>query len=185
MNEEQNTGVYSNDVIELVTVATEYCVRVERAVDAKQRDFVSSMLKILPLLYIKAMMLTDWSREVDSEVEQFVTEDDYNFVLNGVATVMSSHDDYLDVFVEDMKYSDVPIRKTISEDLADIYQDIRNFVGVYQQGYDEAMVAALNHLMEQFPKYWGQRIPSVMRALHDVYFLQETESEENDNETYE
>jgi len=185
MDGQQNAGVYSKDIIELVTVATEYCVRVERAADVKQHDFVSIMLKILPLLYMKAMVLTDWLKEEDSEVEEFVTEDDYNFVLNGVATVMSSHDDYLDVFVEDMKYSDTPIRKTISEDMADIYQDIRNFVGVYKQGYDEAMALALSHLMNQFPKYWGQRIPSVMRALHDVFFLQETEVEENDNKTYE
>ena len=185
MSEQQNAGIYSKDAIELVTVATEYCVRVEHAADSEFRDFVSSMLKILPLLYLKAMVVSERTNAEDSEVEQFVTEEDYNFVLEGVATVMGSHDDYLDVFVEDMKYSDTPIRKTRSEDLADIYQDVRNFVSVYQQGFDEAMTAALSRLMNQFPLYWGQRIPSVMRALHDVLFLQEMDVEENHNETFE
>ena len=34
---------------------------------------------------------------------------------------MGDKDDYLDVFVQDMVYSDQPIKKSISEDLADIY----------------------------------------------------------------
>ena len=36
-------------------------------------------------------------------------------------------DDYLDVFIQDMVYSDQPITRNISEDLADIYQAIKDF----------------------------------------------------------
>ena len=41
---------------------------------------------------------------------------------------MGDKDDYLDVFVQDMVYSDQPIKKSISEDLADIYQDLKDFI---------------------------------------------------------
>ena len=132
MNEE----IYSKDVIEFVTVATEFCVRAEQASESQLQDFVPAMLKILPLLYLKAMILMDSVSPADEEVEQLVTEADYDFVRSNIAALLGSHDDYLDVFMEDMKYSDRPIRKTISEDLADIYQDLRNFVAVFRQGYD-------------------------------------------------
>ena len=46
---------------------------------------------------------------------------------------MGDKDDYLDVFVQDMVYSDQPIKKSISEDLADIYQD----ASVLQQASEE------------------------------------------------
>ena len=175
MTEQTDSGIYSQDIIEFVTVATEYCVRLEQVQDGDIGTFVPAMLKILPLLYVKAMLLTGKEYESGGDVEQLVTEEDYNYVLSNVAAVRGSHDDYLDVFVEDMKYSDKPIRKTISEDLADIYQDLRNFVGIFRQGYEETMEASLALTMEQFPHYWGQRIPCVMRALHDVMFMQEME----------
>ncbi|MBQ8099233.1 MAG: DUF5063 domain-containing protein [Bacteroidaceae bacterium] len=173
MNEE----IYSKDVIEFVTVATEFCVRAEQVSESQLQDFVPAMLKILPLLYLKAMILMDSVSPADEEAEQLVTEADYDFVRSNIAALLGSHDDYLDVFMEDMKYSDRPIRKTISEDLADIYQDLRNFVAVFRQGYDETMTIALGNLMEQFPHYWGQRIVSTQRALHDVMFQQEIEED--------
>lgn len=184
MDNQDSQIIYSKEVIEFVTVATEYCVRMEHASEANVRDFATDMLKILPLLYVKGMVLKDVfgdsADEAEDETEHLVTEEDYNFVLEGVAAVMGSHDDYLDVFVEDMKYSDTPIRKTISEDLADIYQNLRNFVGIYQQRYEEAMTASLHAVVAQFPNYWGQRITCVVRALHDVLFLQEFEAEQED-----
>lgn len=170
-----NNGVYSQDVLEFVTVAAELCVRLEQAQSAEMREFVPAMLKILPLLYVKAMVLHESIEETDAFLEESVEEEDYNFVRASVASVMGSHDDYLDVFVEDMKYSDQPIRKTISEDLADIYQDLRNFIDIYRGEFEDAMQAALSRVIEQFPTYWGQKVTCVLRALHDVMFQQEIE----------
>ncbi len=45
-----------------------------------------------------------------------------------LAGILAEKDDYLDVFIQDMVYSDQPIKKNISEDLADIYQAIKDFI---------------------------------------------------------
>ena len=79
-------------------------------------------------------------------------------------------DDYLDVFVEDFKYSDRPIRQTISENLADVYQNLRNFIEVYRQGYDDAMLQALSEVVVTFELEWGQKLLNALRALHDVKY---------------
>ena len=41
---------------------------------------------------------------------------------------MGEKDDYLEVFNDDIEYSDQPITEFVSENLADKYQDIKNFV---------------------------------------------------------
>ena len=77
-----------------------------------------------------------------------------------------------------MAYSDQPIKKNISEDLADIYQDIRDFIFVFQLGLNETMNDSLAICQENFGLLWGQKLVNTLRALHDVKYNQEPEEEE-------
>ena len=74
-----------------------------------------------------------------------------------LAGILAEKDDYLDVFVSDMKYSDQPITKNISEDLADIYQDIRDFIFVFQLGLNETMNDSLAACQEHFAPILGTK----------------------------
>ncbi len=92
---------------------------------------------------------------------------------------MGDKDDYLDVFVQDMVYSDQPIKKSISEDLADIYQDIKDFIFVFQLGLNETMNDSLAICQENFGHCGDRKLVNTLRALHDVkYNLQDNEEEE-------
>ena len=77
-----------------------------------------------------------------------------------------------------MKYSDQPIKKNISEDLADIYQDIKDFIFVFQLGLNETMNDSLATCQENFALYWGQKLVNTLRALHDVKYNQPDDEEE-------
>ena len=78
-----------------------------------------------------------------------------------------------------MKYSDTPIRKSIAEDLADIYQVVKDFVCQFRSGLNETMHDALAQCREHFMEYWGQTLVNTMRALHEVkYSKTDDESEE-------
>lgn len=172
---QQNDSVLMNrNVVEFVTVAAEYCAFLEQAEQRSRRDFVGVALKILPLLYIKASLLDKIEMSEDSDLETLVTEEDYNVIRITVASILGEQDDYLDVFVEDMKYSERPILKTISEDLADIYQDLRNFVAIFKMGLESTMHDSLAAVQQNFELYWGQTLVNTMRALHDVYYNQHT-----------
>lgn len=177
---EQDTQVvFDRNTVEFVTVAAEFCAFLERSESVGRRDFVDTILKILPLLYLKASMLPPCEQEGMDAPEVFVTEDDYEVVRLTVAGILGDRDDYLDVFVEDMRYSDTPIRKMISEDLADIYQDIKNFISVYQLGFSETMHDALAVCEENFVMYWGQTLVNTMRALHEVKYSPSDEDDES------
>ena len=177
MGQDLQSPVYGRNVMEFVTVAVEYCTFVEHTEGKMCVDFSDTMTKLLPLLYIKAAMLPKY--EILSEeyyLEEFVTEDNYNIVRENISVVLGEKDDYLDVFMEDMKYSDSPILTTISENLADIYQELKNFALRYKNAADEEMAMdALAEAKEGFQYSWGQKMVNVLRALHEVRYGEEDE----------
>lgn len=173
--------VYGNPTIEFVTVAVEYCIFLERFEGVTTEEFTDRLTKLLPLLYLKAQLVPEVQDLDLGDVEDAVTEEDYNFVLNRVTAVMGQYNDFLEVFVEDMQYSAEPIIAYVAENLADIYQDIRNFVAIYERGVDEHMNEALYVCMDHFKHLWGQTLVNVLRALHSVkYPSGNSSSEEGD-----
>ena len=181
--EKESQTIFDKNVIEFVTVAAEFCAFLERAEIMKRSTFVDTSLKILPLLYLKASMLPKCETIGDEAPETYVTEEIYEILRINLAGLMGDKDDYLDVFVQDMVYSDQPIKKSISEDLADIYQDIKDFIFVFQLGLNETMNDSLAICQENFGMLWGQKLVNTLRALHDVkYNLQDNEEEEENNE---
>lgn len=180
--ENKEQVIFCRNTVEFVTVAAEFCAYLERAESLRRKGFVDTILKILPLLYIKASMLPECEMMSDNEPETFVTEDDYEVLRYSLAALMGDKDDYLEVFMQDMQYSDTPITRLISEDLADIYQDIKNFVSVFQLGFDETMHDSLALCRDNFALYWGQTLVNTMRALHSVKFNPSDEEEEADDD---
>ena len=168
--EKESQTIFDKNVIEFVTVAAEFCAFLERAESMKRSTFVDTSLKILPLLYLKASMLPKCETIGDEAPETYVTEEIYEILRINLAGLMGDKDDYLDVFVQDMVYSDQPIKKSISEDLADIYQDLKDFISVFQLGLNETMNDSLVICKEHFEEFWGQRLVNTMRALHDVKY---------------
>lgn len=179
MKKESKT-IFERNVIEFVTVAAEFCAFMERAEGTKRASFVDTTLKILPLLYLKASLLPKIKTIDDEAPETYVTEEIYEIMRINLADILAEKDDYLEVFLPDMAYSDQPIKKCISEDLADIYQDLKDFIFVFQHGLNATMNDSLCLCKENFGMYWGQKLVNTMRALHDVKFNKETDEDEND-----
>lgn len=178
--------IFDRNVIEFVTVAAEFCGFLERAEGMKRDKFVDTSLKILPLLYLKASLLPECEMMSDEYPENYVTEETYEVLRMNIASVLTEKDDYLEVFLPDMAYSDTPIKKCISEDLADIYQDIKDFIFIFQLGLNETMNDSLVICKENFGNIWGQKLVNTLRALHDVKyntspFEDEEESEDDDD----
>lgn len=178
--EEQKSIVYSHEVLEFVTVAVQYCAFLEQAEGAERKSLVDTVLKMLPLLYIKGALIPKYEPLVDVMLQDYVTEENYDIVRNNIAIVMGEQDDFLDVFVEDMKYSESPILCTISENLADIYQDLKNFVCAMKDGIEETMEEALFECKCNFETYWGLKVANTMRALHEVRYTMSDDDIEED-----
>lgn len=178
-----NSPEYSAPVIELLTVAARYCVFLEKlsAEGTTRRQLLDQITKVLPLIYVKAALLPEIDEMENGMLPEVVTEDDYNEVRQAVWRLLQADDEYLEVFTPDMQYSEGAMTHTISEDLADIYQDLKNFVAVYAERNEEAMKMAVATVAENFRTYWGQRLVNAMRPLHDLCY--NSSDNEDDNET--
>lgn len=158
--------IYHKDVLEFVTVGVQYCAFLERHTEVRQKDFIDTLLKLLPLLYLKALLLPRMEELEESFPEEFVTEQDYEAVRMWISRILGERDAYLDLDLTSLDYVQEPQMKSISEDLSDVYQAVRNFVTPYKLEIEQSMYEALVQVREQFDLYWGQTLLSGLRALH-------------------
>jgi hypothetical protein len=173
--------VYSKNVLEFVTVAKEFCAWLEGTPAFPRREFVETGRMMLPLLYLKASVLPKPETMLKEDfLEKFVAEEEYQQILNAVLVKMGPYNDYLEVFTADMQNSVEPLTATISENLADIYQDVKDFLMSYRTAVTEIMNEALIELVESFEEFWGQKLVNVLRAFHEVAYNGENIDEEED-----
>jgi hypothetical protein len=172
LNKMENNPVFDKNTVEFVTVAAEYCAFIVKSGEKERSEFLDVLSKLIPLLYLKASMLPEMTPE-GLYLEESVTEPEYDRLRLSLSALLADADDYLEVFVEEMKYSDTPVRKCISEDLSDIYQALKNFICSYRSGLDDIMREALAVCIEGFRTYWGQTLTNTLRAIHSVKYSQD------------
>jgi len=161
--------VYSKNVIEFATVANEYCSFIEAVDQFSRKDFILRVQKLFPLLYLKAVLLPEPDIEMsDDTPEKYINEEDYNFILHKLEEKLGQFDAYHEVFDPSIQYSEEALEASISENIADIYQDLKDFILSYRMGTLEVMNDALWECRNNFEQYWGQRLVNGLRALHNL-----------------
>lgn len=160
-----DNDLYSRPVLDFITVSAEFCKLLEHATEETCEDFVQTLRRLIPMVYLKAVML-DEAPDVEGYNMQHLTEEDYDYIRSSVHAHLGVNDEYLDTFSEDFRYSDQPVLRTISEDLADTYQVLREMVEAFRTEDDECMAVALRDTLEDFEDRWGQSLLGALRALH-------------------
>lgn len=175
--------------IAFIALANDYCETIREAVaDAgmQRPALVSRTVRLLPRLYIAALDLnpdgtdTDASTTLPEEpdysddnflfpddgMENLLDEDSYDAVRRRLEAVFGAADIYLEVFEEDMKYSDTPVSASISEGLADIFQVLFNYIGTVREATESRITSATAAVREDFTNYWSRVLCNVLRALN-------------------
>lgn len=174
-----NSLVYSKNVIELITVANEFCSFLERADDLESADFLSRLQKMLPLLYLKASLLPKFEFEPDDELEKYVTEVEYNLIQQKILAHTGAGDDYQEVFIQGMQFSESALTSSIAENVADIYQDMKDLVMSFRTMNDEVMEQALWESQNNFAQIWGQKLVNCLRAVHNLIYSENNADEDS------
>lgn len=168
-----HTTHLSTQAIEFITVSLAYCTALEDDMSEHTTMYFDKLSKILPLLYLKASLVdTTNSNEVYEDVEKFVTEHEYQFIQAKIASLFGAYDNYLEVSEE----VDTPIMGSISEDLADVYQDIKDLVMNAKVGNPEVVSIAVKICIENFQQYWGQKLLSALKQIHSILYNNELEN---------
>lgn len=110
------SGLLAPNTLAFMALANEYCQALETAESADTVEFTSTMTRLLPRIYISATDLTGAVAldEYSSEyIDNVLSEDYYNSIRLAIENLFGAEDVYLEVFEEDMKYSDTPISARI------------------------------------------------------------------------
>jgi len=174
--------VYSRTVVEFVAVANEYCKYAEHAGELKGDEILKILQRLLPLMYLKASLLPDLEPFFKDENEKFVTEADWFRIHDILKEKFGTANDYLELFDEKFIESETPVPSSLAENMADIYQDMKDFLLLYQTGTQEVMNDAIWECRLNFENIWGQKLVNAMKAIHKfIYSGKEIESIEDNN----
>lgn len=174
--------VYSKNVVEFVTVASEYCSSVENVAKIQADANLLKMQKLLPLLYLKSTMLPKTERVLDEDLEKYISELDYNVLQEKWMQLLNEYDSFYEVFDPSIQFGQETVTASISENLLDIYQDLKNFLISYSLGNEEVMNDALAECVEHFEEFWGQQVVNVLRAVHMLVYSNADFNKEDKND---
>ncbi len=162
--------VYSKNVVEFVTVVSEFCTSAENVAKMPAEANLQKMQKLLPLLYLKAAMLPKTERLLDEELDKYISELDYNVLHQKWLQLLNEYDSFYEVFDPAIQFGQETVTASVSENLLDIYQDLKNFLIAYSIGNEEVMNDALVECVEHFEEFWGQQLVNVLRAVHMLVY---------------
>ena len=173
--------VYSRNVVDFVAVANEFCKYAEHASELKGDELLKILQRILPLMYLKASLLPALNPFFEDGNEKFVTEEDWIGLNDILKEKFGTANDYLEVFDDKISETDGPVLSSLSENISDIYQDIKDFLLLYQTGTEEVMNDAVWECRMNFENFWGQKLVNAMRQIHKfIYSGEEIGKVEND-----
>ena len=155
-----------------IGLATEYCRALECVGESGDRDsFVSDMVRLLPRLYMSAMDLEpDLAVLGEAPLANALDEDYYDAIRRNVEGVLGEEDSYIEVFDEDMRYSDTPLPMSIAETLADIFQPLFNFLTAVKDAPEYVVSEAVEGVKSDFEGYWSRKLCNVMRPLNELRY---------------
>ncbi|MCD4768707.1 MAG: DUF5063 domain-containing protein [Bacteroidales bacterium] len=158
--------VYSKEVIEFTAVANEYCSFLGTSSEYTGEQILLFMQRLLPLLYSKSLSLPRVEPMMEESHEKSVTEEEWQAIDERIVVKLGEADDFPEVFDNRVSESELPVIGSIAENLADIFQDLKDYLVVYSMGTTDLMNDALWECKENFRLSWGQKLLSALRAVH-------------------
>jgi hypothetical protein len=175
--------VYSRNVVEFVAAANEYCKYMEHTSELKGDELLRILQRLLPFLYLKASLLPSLEPVFEGGNEKFVTEPDWLRIHDVLKARFGTANDYLEVFDDKINDSEGPVVSSLAENMADIYQDLKDFILLYQTGTNEVMNDAVWECRLNFENFWGQKLANALRAIHRfIYSGEIIEDTKKENE---
>lgn len=167
----------SLNVLEFLRVAHEYCIFIEKAGEKDISSTFDFILKIGPLLYLKGKLLPEITPDYPESSERFVTEEEWQEVFNSLRQHFGNEDEYHHVNYEEHNEFEA-VKASLAENLTDIYQDLKDFILLYQKNSSFARQNAVHDCSSLFETRWGPKILSSLRYLHYAVYKEKLNDDE-------
>ncbi len=165
MEETKKDPLFSKQVIDMFTVANEYCLFFDKAEQYSCDDILEYFHKIAPLLYLKGSLVPDIAVSDPSYRERFLTEEQYEALF----LTLKEKFDQRDVFyILDPNYE--ATQASLAECMTDIYQDMKDFVWLYRKDNSFAKENAIALIGSLFETRWGIKLVNALKTVHGIKF---------------
>ncbi len=162
-------------VLETVAIAQEFCGYIDECESNSTKGIMEFLHRILPLLYLKGTFLPKVEVEYPEANERFVTQEQWENIFTMLRDKFG-HDDEYWIINSDLLNENEPIKASLAENIADIYQDMKDFVLLFKKNTHAARQNAAAECRALFQTHWGYRVGNILPKIH--YFLYENAGEQ-------
>lgn len=150
----------------LVTLCRKYCTCLEMLKHEERNAFFDEMLVMLPGIYRGVMRLPQTDKRYAYEPEKFVTERVYRQMRKRLQDELGAQDRFPlladPTMPERMRLSEL----SLAEILCDVYQEVKDFVSLYERGSLEDMNDAVKECQTNFKDRLGAQLLSAAYMMH-------------------
>lgn len=166
MTDYQNHPVYSKNVLEMLTVANDYCLTISKGENISMPNLIDYLQKVHPLLYLKCSLLPDIEVQNPNANERFFTEEEWETLFNLLRNKFKKDDEFW-IIDASANHND-PVKMSLADCLTDTYQEMKDFLDLYQKSSLDAKENAIFELKASFETLLGFTILDAHRHIHSI-----------------
>ncbi len=163
----QNDPTLSRTNLEMVAVAGEYCQLIESHNSIDIQTFIKTLRSFVPLLYLRGSLLQRREPEYPEANERFVTEEQWDGIFTGLRETLAGQDEFQYFGFSEFGEQTV-LNGSLSEHLADVYQDMKDFVLLFKKASLASRENAVYECYRLFSDHWGSRLAVILPVIHQL-----------------
>jgi len=163
----ENDPVLTRPILEFITVSHDFCQFTEKSEDYSARELIDYYRKILPLLYLKGSLVKLVTPSDPEAAERFVLEETWETLFNNLRNAFYPYDHFwvsTHIYDEDAEIE----KASLAECIADIYQDMKDFLMLYQKNMYSAKENAIFNVCNDLNTHWGPACIKALFTLHEL-----------------
>lgn len=154
--------VGSSTVIEFYKAAHDFCLMLEQHYRFDREYVILYFQRMLPFLYSSGSLLPECELYDWQDNERYVTEETWQDIYNALQNFFADNNSY---YYWDKELQE-PTETSMAENIADIYQDLKDFVYLYAKPSFYAKSNALYYVRKWYFERWGLLILLFLQNLH-------------------
>ncbi len=156
----------TRNVLELVTISSEFCNLLESCSSLNKADLLKSLQSFIPLLYLRGTLIHDIQPTDPESAERFVTEEQWEIIFLALRKILGNDDEFF--MLENQMENSEGIKLSIAENLSDAYQDIKDFVTLYRKNSLSSRENAIHDIKHLFETNWGNKLSNLLPIIHSL-----------------
>jgi hypothetical protein len=147
-------------------LAQQYVVLIDKHEGHDLRSFVAQLHPLLVELYRAALLLPAVEPTEDDQPNRIGMEE-WTKIFQSLGAKFGARNQYSEMFDPYDSADEEPVKPALSDDLADIYHDLKQGLDRWNSGKKED---AIWHWRFLFESHWGRHASDALRPLHALVF---------------